>query len=213
LVKALENVLTKFVLGMEFYDDDGRRKIAIALARCFSLKVGILPESILPKMLIDRLVLRGTVLQFVTEFFSDFLATDSVESLLEVLRKAKLDARLLEFFPQQKRTWSDFEAHFEAAGLTDLVAYNKRKLYDVHCQELAGTVHGLVVEEPPAAAAAVVAEVKARKEEWGLEDADVAKVGGGLDGGGLPWPWWGCSWATVAPGSLACSPWLPAPSS
>ena len=34
-----------------------------ALARCFSLKVGILPESILPKMLVDRLVLKGTVLQ------------------------------------------------------------------------------------------------------------------------------------------------------
>lgn len=34
-----------------------------ALARCFSMKVGILPESILPKMLVDRLVLRGSVLQ------------------------------------------------------------------------------------------------------------------------------------------------------
>ena len=29
LVKNLENVLMKFVMGMEFYDDDGRRKIAI----------------------------------------------------------------------------------------------------------------------------------------------------------------------------------------
>jgi hypothetical protein len=27
------------------------------------MKVGILPESILPKMLVDRLVLRGAVLQ------------------------------------------------------------------------------------------------------------------------------------------------------
>lgn len=33
------------------------------LARCFSMKVGILPESILPKMLVDRLVQRGAVLQ------------------------------------------------------------------------------------------------------------------------------------------------------
>lgn len=51
-------------------------------------------------------------------------------------------------------------------------------------QELAQTVHAMVAEEPPAAAAAVVAEVKARKEEWGLEDADVAKVGlpSGLSG-------------------------------
>lgn len=175
LVKALENVLQKFVMGMEFYDDEGRRKIAIALARCFSMKVGILPDSILPKMLLDRLVLRGAVLQFVTEFFKDFLATDSVEHLLEVLRKAKLDNRLLEFFPQQKRTWADFESHFAAAGLDDLVQYNKKKLYELHCQVLAETVQQLVADDPPASATAMVTEVKAKKEEWGLEDIDVAK--------------------------------------
>lgn len=45
----------------------------------------------------------------------------------------------------QKRTWSDFEAHFEAAGLTDLVAYNKKKLYEVHCQ-VSGT--GAVQDAP-----------------------------------------------------------------
>ncbi|KAL4432468.1 hypothetical protein ABPG77_001767, partial [Micractinium sp. CCAP 211/92] len=175
LVKNLENVLMKFVMGLEFYDEEGQRKIAIALARCFSMKVGILPESILPKMLVDRLVLRGTVLQFVTEFFKDFLATDSVEHLMEVLRKARLDNNLLEFFPQQKRSWQDFESHFEAAGLTDLVAYNAKKLHEAHCQELAAIVQGLMGDDPPATAAAVVAEVKARKAEWELEDLEVAK--------------------------------------
>lgn len=34
----------------------------------------------------------------------------------------------------QKRNWADFEAHFEAAGLHDLVAFSKQKLYSVHCQ-------------------------------------------------------------------------------
>ena len=50
-----------------------------ALSRCFALKVGVLPETVLPKALVDRLVQKGTMLQFVTEFFSDFLATESVE--------------------------------------------------------------------------------------------------------------------------------------
>ena len=53
--------------------------LAAALARCFALKVGVLPETVLPKALVDRLVQKGTVLQFVTEFFRDFLATESVE--------------------------------------------------------------------------------------------------------------------------------------
>ena len=32
-MKALENVLMKFVMGMEFYDDQGRQKIAIGARR------------------------------------------------------------------------------------------------------------------------------------------------------------------------------------
>ena len=52
---------------------------AAALARIFSLKLGVLPDHVLPAILVDRLVLKGSVLQFVTEFFADFLATDSVE--------------------------------------------------------------------------------------------------------------------------------------
>ncbi|KAI7841114.1 hypothetical protein COHA_005339 [Chlorella ohadii] len=175
LVKALENVLQKFVMGLEFYDDEGRHKIAIALARCFSLKVGILPESILPKMLVDRLVLKGTVLQFATEFFKEFLACDTLEHLMEILRKARLDSQMLEFFPPQKRTWAEFDAYFQAAGLDDLVQYTAKRRYDEHCQVLAELVQGMVADDPPAKADAVIAEVKAKKAEWGLEDADVAK--------------------------------------
>ena len=158
----------------------------------------------------------------------------------------------------QKRTWPEFESHFEAAGLTDFVAYNRKKLYEVHCQvrgqavrwcpavgyrqegtrtgvgragevtrwrlewgsmahrcppspavcpraciacwpadchpafsarrvfglqELGDTVQGMVAEDPPPAATAVVAEVNARKAEWGLEDGDVAKVAAGRGAG------------------------------
>lgn len=39
------------------------------------------------------------------------------------------------------------------------------------------TVQGMLGDDPPATAATVIAEVKARKEEWGLEDLEVAKVG------------------------------------
>jgi hypothetical protein len=178
----------------------------------------------------------------------------------------------------QRRTWAAFESHFEEAGLTDLVAYNKKKLYEVYCQvsgstvepvkrivfvlsrsaahgqhglagcevthnvptptftrccfravtaltaclmaavacplllapllcsfaprlhpfthppspsippfppflllpplqELGEIVQGMVADDPPASPAEVVAEVKAKKAEWGLEDADVSKVG------------------------------------
>lgn len=142
LVKNLENTLVKLLLSLEFYDDEGRQRIALALARIFSRKVGVLPDRVLPTVLVDRLVSRGTVLQFATAFFRDLIETDGVDGLLEVLRRAKLENRLLEFFPQQRRSWTEFDAHFEAAGLGELVAYNKRKLYDAHVAQLRALVAG-----------------------------------------------------------------------
>jgi hypothetical protein len=35
----------------------------------------------------------------------------------------------------------------------------------------------MVADDPPAKADQMVAELKARKAEWGLEDVDIAKVG------------------------------------
>ncbi|GAB4817985.1 hypothetical protein N2152v2_005031 [Parachlorella kessleri] len=235
LIKALENTLIKLIMSMEFFDEEGRKKIAIALARIFSLKLGVLPDHVLPAILVDRLVLKGTVLQFVTAFFADFLATDSVEvalptggalrveegwgrggarrgqqrnvdvaggelpdsassvnlgpyqlqalALVELLRKGRVESRLLDFFPPQKRTWEEFEEHFKAAtgqqqlaaGQQQLVEYTKRKLYDQHCQELRVGVKAMLDPEEPQTPQALVDYVKARKADWALQDPDIVK--------------------------------------
>lgn len=187
LVKALEDTIIKFILSLEFYDAEQRKKIAIAMARCFSLKVGVLPDRILPAALEDRLVARGTIATFITDFFADYLATDSVEGLIDLLRKSRLQDRMLEFFPQQKQNWNDFEDHFKAAGLSDFVEYYKRKLYDTHCQDLKDIVKDAVATDPPIPVTDVIATIKGKKEENQLADADVVKfvylgiVGGVLD--------------------------------
>ena len=175
LVKALENTLSKLILSLEFYDEEGRKKVAIAMARCFALKVGVLPERVLPSALEDRLVARGTIATFVTYFFADFTATEGVEPLVELLRKARLQDRLLDFFPQQRRTWEAFEEHFKAAGLQEFVEYNQRKRYDMHCQELQGTVKELSSDDPPRPAAEIIQAIKSKKEECGLQDVDIVK--------------------------------------
>ncbi|KAK2080718.1 hypothetical protein QBZ16_000572 [Prototheca wickerhamii] len=153
-----------------------RRKLAIALARCFVLKVGVLAERVLPTLLEDRLVGRGTSLAFMTDFFGDYLSTDSVESLMETLRRARLEGRLLEFFPQQRRAWAEFDAHFEAAGLPGLVEYNRRKRYESRCVELRAFVAELVASEEGPGPARLLAAVKAKKEEYELADADVLRA-------------------------------------
>ena len=53
-----------------------------ALARIFVMKIGVLPERVLVPLLNDRMVAKGTILAFVTDFFVDFLATGSVDDLV-----------------------------------------------------------------------------------------------------------------------------------
>ena len=190
LVKALETTLIKLILSLEFYNDIEQKNIAIALARCFAVKVGILPERILPAALDDRLVARGTIARFITDFFVDYLATESVASLVDLLRKARLQDRLLEFFPQQNRSWEAFNDHFVKAGLSEFVEYNQRKLYDANCQELKFIVKELTNGEEPQKSSDVIAAIKEKKGEWKIEDLDVVKyvylgiVEGTLDNAG-----------------------------
>ena len=49
----------------------------------------------------------------------DFLATESMDDLVSVLRKARLDARLMDMFPPHKRTLADFEEHFKVPPCTN----------------------------------------------------------------------------------------------
>ncbi len=46
------------------------------------MKIGVLPERVLVPLLNDRMVAKGTILAFVTDFFVDFLATGSVDDLV-----------------------------------------------------------------------------------------------------------------------------------
>jgi hypothetical protein len=84
-----------------------------ATARCFAIKLGVQPDRVLLALLNDRMVAKGIILQFATEFFKDFLSTESIDDLVSLLVKAKLESRLMDFFPPHKRTLEEFEAHFK----------------------------------------------------------------------------------------------------
>ncbi len=77
------------------------------------MKIGVLPDRVLMSLINDRMIAKGTILDFITAFFKDYLAIDSMDDLVQLLRKARLDDRLLDFFPPQKRNLTDFDAHFK----------------------------------------------------------------------------------------------------
>lgn len=63
----------------------------------------------------------------------------------------------------------------QAVGLEQFVEYQKRKVYEYHCNELRGMVAQMVHEDPPAPAADVITAAKTKQTEWELTDGDVLK--------------------------------------
>lgn len=84
-----------------------------ATARCFAWKLGMQPDRVLLAVMDDRMIAKGLVLHWVTAFFQDYLATESLDDLVSLLRKTRLDTRLMDFFPPHKRTLGDFDEHFK----------------------------------------------------------------------------------------------------
>lgn len=148
LVQRLEEVLKKLLTSCEFFDDDGRKKIAIsapppciaagavALRRAlrnagpcavttlvFTEKLGVLPDRVFEAMFNDRLVAKGTILEIITEIFSCYMrqTKGGADDLVALLSKAKVADRLLEYFPPGQQTEAAFTSHFEKAGMPKLV--------------------------------------------------------------------------------------------
>lgn len=77
------------------------------------MKLGVQPDRVLQSMLNDRMVAKGLILQYATTFFQDYLSSESIDDLVALLRKARLDTHLLDLFPPQKRTLKDLDEHFK----------------------------------------------------------------------------------------------------
>ena len=67
--------------------------------RCFAMKLGVQPDRVLQSMLNDRMVAKGLILQYATAFFQDYLSSETIDDLVALLRKARLDTHLLDLFP------------------------------------------------------------------------------------------------------------------
>jgi hypothetical protein len=59
-------------------------------ALVFAHKLGALPENVLTTLLNDRLVLKGTVLEFITTFFTVYLTKEDLDDLVQLLTKARV---------------------------------------------------------------------------------------------------------------------------
>lgn len=175
MIKSLENVIRRTIQSLELYSPEERKQVAILTALCFSQRfTGLAPDFVFSALLNDSLVAKGTSLGFVTDFISIFLAETSLDDLVGLLKRGKVDERLLEFFPMQKQTPEAFADHFSKAGLTKLVEYNKKVVFDVKLKEMQSQLSDMISEN--AEVSEVIEVVKSRRKEAGLADIDVVRT-------------------------------------
>lgn len=175
LIKNLENVMRKFLQSLEFFEENERKKLAIFTALAFSQKLsGLPPETVFQPLLKDNLVAKGIVLSFITEFFKVYLKENSLDDLIALLKKGKMEDNLLDFFPSAKRSSEALSEHFNKEGLTSLVEYNEKKMFEVKLKEIKSTLTTMINDE--AAISEVIETVKQQVKDAKFPDLEVIRM-------------------------------------
>ncbi|KAE8778477.1 eIF5-mimic protein [Hordeum vulgare] len=167
--------MRKFLQSLEFFEENERQKLAIFTALAFSQKLsGLPPETVFQPLLKDNLVAKGIVLSFITEFFKEYLKENSLDDLIALLKKGKMEDNLLEFFPSGKRTSEALSEHFTKEGLTSLVDYNVKKMFEVKLKEIKSTLTTMINEE--AEISEVTEVVKQQVKDAKFPDIEVVRM-------------------------------------
>ncbi|VFQ62570.1 unnamed protein product [Cuscuta campestris] len=175
LIKSLENVMRRLLQSLELFEEKERKKLAIFTALAFSQKLsGLPPETVFQPMLKDNLVGKGIVLSFITEFFAEYLIDNSLDDLISICKRGKVEDNLLEFFPSAKRTPEAFSEHFTNAGLLPLVEYHEKKILEVKLKEMKTTLTTQISGETDISE--VIDTVKQHVKDAKLPDIDAVRI-------------------------------------
>ncbi|MBA0555041.1 hypothetical protein Golob_014104, partial [Gossypium lobatum] len=175
LIKNLENVMRRFLQSLELFEDNERKKLAIFTALAFSQKLsGLPPETVFQPLLKDNLVVKGLVLSFITDFFKEYLVDNSLDDLISILKRGKMEDNLLDFFPSAKRSPEGFSEHFTKEGLVPLVEYNEKKIFEVKLKDMKSALTTQIAEESDISE--VIENVKQRVKDAKLPDIEVVRI-------------------------------------
>uniref|UniRef100_A0A6N2LDF8 W2 domain-containing protein n=1 Tax=Salix viminalis TaxID=40686 RepID=A0A6N2LDF8_SALVM len=175
LIKNLENVMRRFLQSLELFEENESKKLAIFTALAFSQKLsGLPPETVFQPLLKDNLVSKGIVLSFITDFFKVYLVDNSLDDLISILKRGKMEENLLEFFPSAKRSAEGFSEHFTKEGLIPLVEYNEKKIFEVKLKEMKSALTTQIAEEVDITE--VIDTVKQRVKDAKLPDIEIVRI-------------------------------------
>jgi len=151
LEKAFEDDLKKILMFQKGFTAEEREKLATITG--IILANGLCTTNILLSLFEDHLVKEGISGEFAVMMFSAWIKTKDINSIMQALKKQKLDSRLMEMFPQNKRNPEAFGAFFRERGLgaiadmqsEQLVKANKRKVREA-LDDMVGNDHTSIAE-------------------------------------------------------------------
>lgn len=194
LTKTFEESMVKILKFLKGFKSEERTRLAVFSG--LILAEGLVAGTILSSLLNEHLVKEGVALAFVTKCFESWLAEKDITSVGQVLRKAKMDFKLLvrvsvclcvchkfilfliflkEFMPPQQQNNEAFNDHFKKEGLEVLVHYQKLQDLKKHKNRLRRQVDDKI-KEADAPISDLVELCQDYKSSSPLSDSDVVLV-------------------------------------
>ncbi|KAI8988265.1 armadillo-type protein [Mycotypha africana] len=147
----------------------------LAKATGFFVCQQIVPISVLKVLFQDYLIKEALALNFVTSVFRTVITEQNVDQLGRMLTSEGLNARIVDFFPPNKRDEDSLIRHFEAENMKSLVDYyrksKKNSVKTTLLNELSELVQGEESSDKE-----VIQFIRANMKEAALTEADVIPI-------------------------------------
>ncbi|CEP15834.1 hypothetical protein [Parasitella parasitica] len=130
--------------------------------------------SVLNVLLKDYLVKDGHSLNFVTTVFRTVLDEQNIKQLGRFLASERLNSRIIEFFPPNKREEDCLVRHFEAEDMKELVDYYRANKKNSMKESLSAQLDSCFEDEPTVEK--IMSLIKDSMREASLTEADVIPI-------------------------------------
>jgi len=170
LEKTLEEEFKKVFMFLKGFTAEQREKLAKVIA--ILLAGGQINTNVLSNVLQDHLVKEGIAFDFMIDILKVWLLEKESAAVWASLRKAGLDARLIDFLPANKRSIEHLAECFKSNGLNQLLIYLKAQENKSVKKDIQSQVKELLENNTPVEE--IVITVKDQMKKNNLPDNEVA---------------------------------------
>jgi hypothetical protein len=174
--KYLEKMFDEEIRKVYTYMKQFSKEERVKLARMTGLWIcnGSLNPSVLAVIAVEHLVKDNIALDFILEVFVTWKQEKGIANVVSALKKSGLEAKMMEFFPMNKRTHEHFQAAFQDQDLGELVRLQKAQASQEVKKDLQKAVSDALAESKTAKE--IINEVKEFSQKNNLVEHEVCAI-------------------------------------